>query len=97
MRINLASLIRNPLEQRKIVQHWIALLSEEYLVDTSDVYKWLHDPQGFEFVMAYLKGLGWDLELYETPRVADRSYSHGFVLNEACGELMKWRLLESCE
>jgi hypothetical protein len=97
MRINLASIVKNPIEHGKLVQHWITLIAEEYLVDTNDVYKWLHDPKGIEFVRTFLRGIGWDLECYETPRVSDRSYSHGFVLNNECGELMKWRLRVSCE
>lgn len=96
MRINVARLYKNSNDQKAVFNHWITLLAEEYAVDRDDATKWAYHKNCHEFVINYLKSHGWDVESYVTPDIEQRCISYGFVVNDGCEQLMKWRLLASC-
>ena len=97
MRINLA--FRNRLRTDESVKKLVADLAREF-GNEYDIEEDIarvrffcnNDLKVREFVAHYLVTQGWAIQTYDVPKVDDKIYSYGYVIDESCDRMVQWKL-----
>ena len=97
MRINLAldSLLRTNEAGKKLVIDLAREFGEEYDIDEHSArgrFFCNANPEVRRFVADYLGSQGWAIEPYDVPKVDDKIYSFGYVIDESCDRMVQWKL-----